>query len=62
VVQSAFIRIANVHSGPFSNRFETLEFVDLRGVIFLTGSDALVGFWLLVFVVGNGQSGGWHAR
>src|SRR5208283_2921548 len=33
VVQAALIRISNVHSGPFSNRLQALEFVNLRSAV-----------------------------
>ena len=35
VVQTALIGIADVHSGPFPNRFKAFQFVDLSGVVFL---------------------------
>jgi hypothetical protein len=37
VMQSAFVRVADIHSRPFPDCFETFEFVDLRGVVFLLG-------------------------
>src|SRR5688572_32300138 len=35
VVQAALVGIADVHAGALANRFETLEFIDLRRVVFL---------------------------
>jgi hypothetical protein len=35
VVQPAFIRVADIHAGPLSDRLEPLEFIDLSGVVFL---------------------------
>jgi hypothetical protein len=40
VVQTAFIRVPDVHSGAFPDRFEALEFIDLGGAVFLTFGDA----------------------
>ena len=40
VVQTTFIRIADVHAGSFSNSFKAFEFIDLRSVIFLRRIDA----------------------
>ena len=40
MVQTALIRVADVHSGPLSDRFETLQFVDLCGVVFLCCADS----------------------
>ncbi len=40
VMQPALIRVADIHAGAFPDRFETLEFVDLGGVIFLAFADA----------------------
>src|SRR5207253_1347258 len=35
MVQTALIRIADEHSRPLPDRFETFQFVDLRGVVLL---------------------------
>jgi hypothetical protein len=40
VMQTAFVRIADVHSGALPDCFEALQFVDLRGVVFLILTDA----------------------
>ncbi len=40
VVQTALIRVADVHSGPLSDGLQPLEFIDLGGVVFLAGGDA----------------------
>ena len=40
VMQSAFVRIADVHARPFPDRFETFQFVDLRRVVLLGGGDS----------------------
>ena len=34
VMESALVRVADVHSGTFANGFEPLQFVDLGGVVF----------------------------
>ena len=36
MMQSAFVRVANKHSRPFANRFQTFELIDLRCVVFLS--------------------------
>src|SRR5580765_6244655 len=35
MMQTALIRVSDEHSRPFSDRLKTLQFVDLRGVVFL---------------------------
>jgi hypothetical protein len=40
VVQTTFIRVADVHSGAFPNCFETFQLIDLSGIIFLRLPDA----------------------
>jgi len=40
VVQTAFVRVTNIHSRTLSDRFETLEFIDLGSVVFLVFADA----------------------
>ncbi len=64
VVQTAFIGVADIHAGPFPDRFETLQFVDLRGVVFLVFADAggvrLTLLVLFLFVFWSDQNGGWH--
>ena len=51
VVQTAFVRVTNIHPRALSDRFETLEFIDLSGVVFLVFADAgrAFGWW-----AGNG--------
>src|SRR6266480_2941208 len=39
-MQPTLIRIADEHPGPFTNRFEALQFIDLRRVVFLAGGDS----------------------
>ena len=34
-MQTTFIGVADVHAGPLSDRFESFEFIDLSGVVFL---------------------------
>ena len=29
MMQTAFVRVANVHAGPLTNRFKTFKFIDL---------------------------------
>ena len=40
VVQPALIRVADIHAGPLPDGFQTLQFVDLGGVVFLAFADA----------------------
>ena len=40
VMQTALIRVADIHSGTLSDSLQSLEFVDLSGVVFLAGGDA----------------------
>jgi hypothetical protein len=40
VVQSTFVRIADIHAGPLSDCFQALQFIDLGGVIFLRLTDS----------------------
>ena len=39
VVQTALVRVADIHARAFSDSFEAFEFVDLRGVVFLASCD-----------------------
>jgi len=47
VVQTAFVWVPNIHPRALSDRFETLEFIDLGGVVFLVFADAgrAFGYW-----------------
>jgi hypothetical protein len=38
-MQTPLVGVADIHAGTFPDRFETLEFVDLSGVIFLIFAD-----------------------
>jgi len=51
VVQTAFVRVTNIHPRPLSDRLEALKFIDLSGVVFLVFADAgrAFGWW-----AGNG--------
>ena len=51
VVQTAFVRVTDIHPRALPNRLETLEFIDLGGVVFLVFADAgrAFGWW-----AGNG--------
>ena len=64
VMQAALVGVADIHARAFPDRFETLEFVDLGGVVFLVLADAgRVRLTLLIvgiFVVGIGLKSGWH--
>ena len=40
MVQTAFIRVADIHAGAFSDGLETLELVDLGGVVPLSCTDS----------------------
>jgi hypothetical protein len=40
VVQTTFVRVTDVHSGAFPDRFEAFQLIDLGGVIFLRVPDA----------------------
>jgi hypothetical protein len=40
MMQSTLVRISDEHPRPFPNRFEALQLVDLRRVIFLAGGDS----------------------
>jgi hypothetical protein len=40
MVQTPLIRVADKHSRPLSDRFEALQFVDLRGVVLLRWADS----------------------
>ena len=68
VVQTALVRVANVHPRPFSDRFQTFEFVNLRGVVLLQFVDdrklALTSFGVGIFVVRIGENRGsrWHRK
>jgi hypothetical protein len=66
VVKAAFVRVADIHPGPFPNGFQTFQFVNLSRVVFLALTDA-GGFGLAfpiirIFVVWKAQSSGWHIR
>jgi hypothetical protein len=39
MMQAAFIRIADIHAWTLADGFQTFEFVDLRGVVFLVFGD-----------------------
>ena len=66
VMQAALIRVPNIHSGAFANGLEALQFVDLRGIIFLSVTDAgRVGLTfpiVRIFVVRKRQSSCWHIQ
>src|SRR6266567_3381791 len=40
MVQTSLVRVPDKHAGPFANRLEALQFVDLRGVVFLCRADS----------------------
>jgi hypothetical protein len=64
VVQSALVRIADIHSGALPHRLQTFQFIDLSRVVFLTLADASgvgLAFTIVrVFVFYDGQNSGWH--
>jgi len=66
VMQAALIRVADVHSGAFANGLEAFQFVDLRGIIFLSVTDAggvgLTFPIVRIFVVRKRQSSCWHIQ
>src|SRR5690348_9056765 len=39
MMQTPFVGVADIHAGAFPDRFQTFEFVDLSGVIFLIFAD-----------------------
>src|SRR6266481_1004354 len=45
MVQTPLIRVPDKHAGPFANRLEALQFVDLRGVVFLCRADSGRAIW-----------------
>ena len=55
VMQTALIRVADVHPGAFADRFQAFELVDLRRVVFLQFIDSrefvLTTFLVRIFVV-----------
>ena len=67
VMQTALIGVADIHSRPFPDRFEPLQFIDLGGVVFLACGDAggvgltfpVVGIFVLEF---RHRSGSWHMQ
>src|SRR5438874_12765946 len=68
VVQTALVRIADIHPGPFPDCLQALELVDLRGVVFLqfvdVGELALtISFdrFFVVWIDGDGGSS-WHRK
>ena len=40
VMQTALVRVADIHARAFPDRFQTLEFIDLGGVVFLAISES----------------------
>src|SRR2546421_11816338 len=68
MMQSALIRIADIHSGALPDRFQAFEFVDLRRVILLrfvdAGGWARTIFFARIFVLGLDSDGGsgWHRK
>ena len=40
VMQTALIRVADVHARAFPDSFQAFQLVDLRGVVFLRGADS----------------------
>ena len=64
VMQTTLIRIADVHSGSFSDSLQPLEFIDLSGIVFLALADAggvVLTFPIVrIFVVWKRQNGSWH--
>src|SRR5207302_3495638 len=68
VVQTALVRIADIHPGPFPDCLQAFELVDLRGVVFLqfvdVGELALtISFdrFFVVWIDGDGGSS-WHRK
>jgi hypothetical protein len=67
-MQTALVRIADVHPGAFPDRFQTLKFVDLSGVVLLKFVDvrelALAISFEGFFVVWIDRDGGssWHRK
>src|SRR6267378_2299547 len=68
VMQSALVRVANVHSGAFPDRFQPFQLVDLGRVVLLRFIDARslarLTFFARSFVVWNDFDGGsgWHRK
>src|SRR5438477_8458827 len=68
VMQTALVRIANVHSRAFPDRLQTFEFVDLRGVVFLEFVDVAelaltISFdGIVVLLIGRDGGSGWHRK
>ena len=65
VMQTAFVRVTDIHARPLSNRFQTLEFVDLSSVVLLrfinAGREAFIARNFVVFHARDGSSG-WHRK
>src|SRR5438045_2263858 len=40
MVQTPLIRVSDEHAGPFANRLEAFQLVDLSGVVFLRSADS----------------------
>ena len=40
MMQPTFVRVADIHARAFPDRLQTLEFIDLGGVVFLSFGDA----------------------
>ena len=63
MMQAAFIGVADVHPRALSDRLQTLELIDLGGVIFLAFADAggARGWWIgnfgLFVRLGHGKAG-----
>jgi hypothetical protein len=61
VMQTALIRIADIHSGALADGFQTFEFINLSGIVLLRFSDLspiflgafLRGFVAQIFVGGG---------
>jgi hypothetical protein len=58
VVESALIRITDVHSGAFADRLETFQFVDLRSSVLLAAGCVLL-FRNIGVVEGDNRFSGW---
>src|SRR5437763_1382651 len=65
VMQTALIRVADIHARAFPDRFQTFQFVDLRRVVllrFINARRKAFGARIFVVLFPHDGGSGWHRK
>ena len=62
MVETAFVWVADIHPGPLADGFQTLEFVNLGGVVCLLPADVRIGLFVLLVLFRHGPTKGLKCR